>query len=209
MIAEPAPPPPTTAPLAASTGSDLTADARIGDLMLWDCPIEVTLPGREVERRLAENPDLPGVIVHGAGAGPALLSRRRFLECMTRPYSRELYHDRAVRLLLEHIGEAALILPAAEPVYAATERALSRPIDIAYEPVLVALPDGGARLLSIDVLLRAQSQVLKLANQAKEQAQDRLVQSEKMAALGQLVAGIAHEINTPIGIALTAASHLE
>lgn len=40
-------------------------------------------------------------------------------------------------------------------------------------------------------------------------AQERLVGSEKMAALGGLVAGITHDINTPVGIGVTATSFLQ
>lgn len=61
------------------------------------------------------------------------------------------------------------------------------------------------RTADLVVTNNALTQSLKLI----KETQSRLVESEKLAALGGMVAGMAHEINNPLGISVTAASFLD
>ncbi|GAB3423949.1 GAF domain-containing sensor histidine kinase [Massilia agilis] len=74
--------------------------------------------------------------------------------------------------------------------------------------VAIARMEADHRIRRANDRLEHQNAALNHALNQLQQAQSELVRQEKLASLGRLVAGVAHEINTPLGICVTATSHL-
>ncbi len=49
-----------------------------------------------------------------------------------------------------------------------------------------------------EALLREKNKIIEQTLPELKRAQAQIIQSEKMSSLGQIVAGIAHEINNPV-----------
>jgi len=70
------------------------------------------------------------------------------------------------------------------------------------------LTGANEELYALNEEVQAMNEELMYTNEKMRDMQGFLVESEKMAALGNMVAGISHEINTPVGVGVTAASSL-
>lgn len=177
----------------------LNLESTLQELSLYDFQIESSCLGKEVAQTFQENPLLPGAILTQQGKFLGMISRRRFLEQMSRPYGLELFLKRSLASLYRFTSTEVSILKTETLIVEAARWSLQRTAELIYEPIVVETEPGVYKLLDSHQLLVAQSQIHELTTQLlHEQSLAQMIQTEKMVSLGKMVAGIAHEIKNPV-----------
>ena len=127
----------------------LELTATVGELPTWETHIEVICPGRNLTASFEREPLLPGVILTQNHRYRGMISRRRYFERMSRPYSQEIFTRRPIEILHSFLAADHLILAENTPIIQATRIALQRSPELVYEPVVVQFKSAGTEICKL------------------------------------------------------------
>jgi signal transduction histidine kinase/DNA-binding NarL/FixJ family response regulator/HPt (histidine-containing phosphotransfer) domain-containing protein len=178
----------------------------LGDLPASQLGVPPSCTTGEILDLFDRHPEIPGVIVQDGSRLVGVLSRVKLMERLSQPFALELYRKRPIRVLHDTIDDAPDRFDASEPIPAAAQKALLRPANRVYEPVVVSHPDGRYSLLELQKLLMAQSRLLELANLEVQRRQE--IAEQANVSKSQFLANMSHEIRTPLTAILGFAENL-
>ena len=167
---------------------NLTLESTLKELAVFNFQVESSYLAKDVARLFQAHPLLPGVILTQNGDFLGMISRRRFMERMSRLYGVDIFACRPIMALYQIAQTDILILPGVALIVMAAQRAVQRPPEQLYEPIVVQLEPQVYRLLDVHQVLVALSQIHQQATWYISELYYNLsvTQSELEAANSQL-----------------------
>jgi signal transduction histidine kinase len=194
--------------VSEGNNSDLGLESTLQELPLYTFQVEITsFTGTDLVEVLEKYPQLPGVILLDSGRYVGMISRRQFLEFLIRPLGKEIFLHQHLSIIHSYISMGVLSLPSSTTILAAMQHSLRRSClgnvqttsEALAEPIVVHTAPSTYRLLDIHELNVAAWQIRGIETQVRyERSQSQIIQNDKMASLGRLVDGVAHEILDPV-----------
>jgi signal transduction histidine kinase len=180
-------------------------DSHVGHLVREAPILPESVTCGAIAERLTRHPEISVIVIRTASDTYAMVDRANYLPRYLDRFNRDLYARKPISSLMD---KTPLIVDWNMPIERVGLLAASGNLD-SIPSAFIIVRDGACAGIGMGADLmraiagKAQERLLNL-----QHALDNLVQAQTFASLGRLVAGVAHEINTPIGVGLTAASHL-
>ncbi|MEC4805399.1 MAG: ATP-binding protein [Jaaginema sp. PMC 1079.18] len=196
--------------LSQECDRDLDLDSTLLELPLYEFTLDIHQPSSVLADAFTRYPLLPGAVLNREDEFIGAVSRRQFLEYFLIPHSLELFVHEPLYVLYSYVRPDILVLPGQMRILAAAQRVFQRASYLIPDPAIVQTTATTYKLLDFGQLNLAAWQIRGIESQVRyEHSQAQMIQSEKMASLGRLVDGLAHEILDPVGFVWGNLSHLE
>ncbi|RQW86147.1 MAG: hypothetical protein EHM79_10240 [Geobacter sp.] len=156
---------------------------------------------KKVEETFENDDHLIGIIILDEDGEQLLgmISRKRFMELYSKPFRKELHHNKPLQLIAKDNFGSPLCLDETDSVDYAVRIALSRTKELMYEPIVVHTKQGTLKLIDTQVLLLELTRVYEIQsmelqdtlsrvnqlNAQLEESQERIVESLNCASVIQ------------------------